>query len=379
MRTDPTKTPKEPTYQVVLDALALSPLYPAFLITIEVLEIYMHQFWHTITKIKNSPSYKFNLDKKKCTIDVEVFHDILQICPKLPNKDLLYLLILMKKLSHLSRNLGAATPKKARKFKKHASPSKKKALVDIEEPTEKPVKKPDARRQSIGVQIRDTLGVSVSKKKASARLKEAKGLNCFLKSYYLRKLRDRDDDNDDDDQQSDDERTESDDDKSADLNKTDDDEEHKMMISQEVTGDQVKDDAQVTVTAALVTQKTEVLLQSSSISSDYATKFLNFDNIPSAPATTIPPPILPFIPLQQQSTPIPTPTTTEATTSTTTVLDSTTLSAIHQRLSNLENEVKTLKNVDHSSVLLATIKSKVLNVVKEYLGTSLDHALYKVL
>ncbi|GKD42498.1 hypothetical protein Tco_1267143 [Tanacetum coccineum] len=87
MIVDPTKNPKEPTYQVVLDSLALSPLYLAFLITAEVPEIYMHQFWHTITKIKNSSSYKFKLDKKKCTIDVEVFRDILKICPRLPNQE----------------------------------------------------------------------------------------------------------------------------------------------------------------------------------------------------------------------------------------------------------------------------------------------------
>nr|GFB98978.1 hypothetical protein [Tanacetum cinerariifolium] len=74
---DPTKTQKEPTYQVVLDSFALSPLYPAFLIIVDVPKIYMHQFWHTITKIKNSSSYKFKLDKKKCTIDVEVFRDFL--------------------------------------------------------------------------------------------------------------------------------------------------------------------------------------------------------------------------------------------------------------------------------------------------------------
>ncbi|GJW13065.1 hypothetical protein Tco_0017198 [Tanacetum coccineum] len=36
MRIDPTKTPKEPFYQVVLDSIALSPLYPAFLITAEI-------------------------------------------------------------------------------------------------------------------------------------------------------------------------------------------------------------------------------------------------------------------------------------------------------------------------------------------------------
>nr|GEV12918.1 hypothetical protein [Tanacetum cinerariifolium] len=145
----------------------------------------------------------------------------------------------------------------------------------------------------------------------------------------------------------------------------------------EEKSDQVKDDAHAIVMAALATQKTKVPLQSSSILSDYATKFLNFDNIPSAPATTIPPPIPPFISLQEQSTLIPTPTTTEATTSTTVVLDSGTLSAIHLRVSNLEKEVKELKNANHSLALHATIKSKDLAIVKKYLGTSLDDDLYK--
>nr|GEZ84485.1 hypothetical protein [Tanacetum cinerariifolium] len=48
-------------------------------------------------------------------------------------------------------------------------------------------------------------------------------------------------------------------------------------------------------------------------------------------------------------------------------------------LSDLEKEVKELKNVDHSLTLLLKLKSKVPNAVKEYLGTSLDDALYKVL
>ncbi|GJV53559.1 hypothetical protein Tco_1449300 [Tanacetum coccineum] len=68
-----------------------------------------------------------------------------------------------------------------------------------------------------------------------------------------------------------------------------------------------------------------------------------------APTTTIPPPIPPFISPQQQSTPIPIPTTTEATTLTTAALDFETHSAIHLRVSDLEKEVKELKNVDYSS------------------------------
>nr|GEX84832.1 retrovirus-related Pol polyprotein from transposon TNT 1-94 [Tanacetum cinerariifolium] len=49
------------------------------------------------------------------------------------------------------------------------------------------------------------------------------------------------------------------------------------------------------------------------------------------------------------------------------------------RVTNLEKDVKELKTIDHSAALLSTNKSKVPNIVKEYLGTSLDDALHKVL
>ncbi|GJY67267.1 hypothetical protein Tco_0469505 [Tanacetum coccineum] len=44
-------------------------------------------FWFTISKIKDSSSYQFKLDKKKFKIGVEVFREILQIFPKLPNQE----------------------------------------------------------------------------------------------------------------------------------------------------------------------------------------------------------------------------------------------------------------------------------------------------
>ncbi|GKB23834.1 hypothetical protein Tco_0863235 [Tanacetum coccineum] len=65
------KPQREATYQVTLDAFKLSPCYPAFLITAEVLEIYMHQFWNTINKIRDMDAYNFKLDKKKCRVDTE--------------------------------------------------------------------------------------------------------------------------------------------------------------------------------------------------------------------------------------------------------------------------------------------------------------------
>nr|GFA11329.1 RNA-directed DNA polymerase, eukaryota, reverse transcriptase zinc-binding domain protein [Tanacetum cinerariifolium] len=52
----------------------------------DVPEIYMQQLWFTISKINDSSLYQFKLDKKKCRIDMEVFQDILQICPRLPNQ-----------------------------------------------------------------------------------------------------------------------------------------------------------------------------------------------------------------------------------------------------------------------------------------------------
>nr|GEV56316.1 copia protein [Tanacetum cinerariifolium] len=65
-------TPREPTFQVVLDAISLTPCYPAFLITVDVPEVYMHQFWNSI--YKHDTFYRFKLDKKKrFKLTLEVF------------------------------------------------------------------------------------------------------------------------------------------------------------------------------------------------------------------------------------------------------------------------------------------------------------------
>ncbi|GKC96628.1 hypothetical protein Tco_1162070 [Tanacetum coccineum] len=75
------KKQREPTFQVVLDALALTLCYSAFLITAYVPEVYMHQFWDSIYKYENS--YRFRVDKKKkFDLNLEIFKDIFQICPR---------------------------------------------------------------------------------------------------------------------------------------------------------------------------------------------------------------------------------------------------------------------------------------------------------
>ncbi|GKA59160.1 integrase, catalytic region, zinc finger, CCHC-type containing protein [Tanacetum coccineum] len=62
-RLNPGKIQREPTFQVVLDALALTICYFAFLITTDVLEVYMHQFWDSI--YKHDTFYRFKMDKRK--------------------------------------------------------------------------------------------------------------------------------------------------------------------------------------------------------------------------------------------------------------------------------------------------------------------------
>ncbi|GJS56598.1 hypothetical protein Tco_0629960 [Tanacetum coccineum] len=101
--------------------------------------------------------------------------------------------------------------------------------------------------------------------------------------------------------------------------------------------------------------------------------------VTTAPATTITSLLSLLFHTLQQSTPILTPTNTEATTTTFVVPESETLSNLRQRIINLEKDVKDLKNVDNSTTVLSTIKSEVPNVVKEYLRSSLDDALHKVI
>ncbi|GJX71168.1 retrovirus-related pol polyprotein from transposon TNT 1-94 [Tanacetum coccineum] len=87
MRIDPTVTQKEETYQVVLDVIKNTTFYKAFFATVDVPEIYIQQFWHTVTKIKESTFYEFKLANKKCQFDVEVFRKSLDICPRVQGNE----------------------------------------------------------------------------------------------------------------------------------------------------------------------------------------------------------------------------------------------------------------------------------------------------
>ncbi|GJR09254.1 integrase, catalytic region, zinc finger, CCHC-type containing protein [Tanacetum coccineum] len=85
-RLNPRKIQREPTFQVVLDALALTPCYSTFLITADVLEVYMHQFWDSV--YKHDTFYRFKIDKRRrFKLNMEVFKDIFKICPRVQGQD----------------------------------------------------------------------------------------------------------------------------------------------------------------------------------------------------------------------------------------------------------------------------------------------------
>nr|GEY21801.1 hypothetical protein [Tanacetum cinerariifolium] len=75
---------KESTMQVVYDVLRSCPFFKAFLVTADVPEIYMQEFW--ATAYVHQHSIRFNLDNKKHIINLETFRDMLHICPRIPGQ-----------------------------------------------------------------------------------------------------------------------------------------------------------------------------------------------------------------------------------------------------------------------------------------------------
>nr|GEW41300.1 hypothetical protein [Tanacetum cinerariifolium] len=75
-------TSKESTLQVVYDVLRLTSFYKAFLVTSDVHEIYMQEFW--ATAIVHHHFFKMN--NKKRIVNLEYFREMLHICPRIPNQ-----------------------------------------------------------------------------------------------------------------------------------------------------------------------------------------------------------------------------------------------------------------------------------------------------
>nr|GEY67551.1 uncharacterized mitochondrial protein AtMg00810-like [Tanacetum cinerariifolium] len=70
---------KESTLQLVYDVLHLCLFFKAFLVTADVPEIYMQEFWATTTV--HHHAIQFKMDNKKHIVNLESFRDMLHICP----------------------------------------------------------------------------------------------------------------------------------------------------------------------------------------------------------------------------------------------------------------------------------------------------------
>nr|GEZ51961.1 hypothetical protein [Tanacetum cinerariifolium] len=77
---------KESTLQVVYDVLRNSPFFRAFLVTADVPEIYMQEFWATAKLHHNSIHFK--MDTKKSILDLEAFREMLHISHRIPSRSL---------------------------------------------------------------------------------------------------------------------------------------------------------------------------------------------------------------------------------------------------------------------------------------------------
>nr|GEV83864.1 hypothetical protein [Tanacetum cinerariifolium] len=77
-------TSKESNLQLVYDVLRLTPFYKAFLVTVDVPEIYMQEFWATATV--HHHSIRFKMENRKCIVNLVYFKEMLHICPRLPGQ-----------------------------------------------------------------------------------------------------------------------------------------------------------------------------------------------------------------------------------------------------------------------------------------------------
>ncbi|GJU31058.1 hypothetical protein Tco_1174647 [Tanacetum coccineum] len=444
MRIDPTLTQREETFQVVLDLIKASPCYNAFLVTADVLEIYMQQFWFTVKKIKKTTSYEFDLADKKCK-QSEAYKAFIAFSTGLipPKKTIgkgskgKKQPVTPKRESLISAddniipepNVSLELGKPISKIESEIAEEERlpTGVDKSDESDGEPANRPTGRRRPSGVAFIDTS--SMSKKKSLDRTLKLKGIQVMSEEEQL----------------------------VDDAKKAIKASKEALKLQQQETGDSSEgagitlevpneltgkfttssegagivpkvldeeDQAEDDIVGILVTmsqkEKLEVPQSSSSrsLSSNYGNQFLNvsFDTylvgiikdhadteinslfdvqiqleIPpvlSAPLLDL---LVSVIPLQITTTTTPTPITTPITTPPITPpLPATeapdapvplpkALTVVLQRVSTLEKEVKELKQVDHTTVILESIRSQVPLTVNEYLGLSLEDSLQKVL
>ncbi|GJU08152.1 hypothetical protein Tco_1124582, partial [Tanacetum coccineum] len=165
-------------------------------------------------------------------------------------------------------------------------------------------------------------------------------------------------------------------------------------VSQESGFEHEEEDAYVTLTTLHDIQKIKGPMQSSSISSEFTEKLLNFENVspadneiaslmdtnvrheePTTFPTTISLPPPSFNPLPQQATPTPTPTVSEATTLFPALPDFSSVFKFNDRVTNLEKDLSEMKQVDQYTQAISSIPAIVDRYIDNKLGESIQQAI----
>nr|GEU51542.1 hypothetical protein [Tanacetum cinerariifolium] len=249
----------------VLDGLALTPCYSIFHITVDVLEVYMHQFWDSV--YKHGTFYRIKIDKRKrFKLTLEIFRDIFKIFLRiqgqefdaLPTND--EIVSFLKELGHTEEinSFNDELRTEDARFKE----VRKKSIRDFHK----------THPSGSGTVTKTTPSVTKIKPSATS---EGTG----VKPRVLDVAEEESSEN------SDDEKTQSD-------NKLESDSEHETnesesgLVSDHHERNENLEILQVIeyahVTLSTVPQKIKVPITNSSHLSDLATKFSNFSDIPHA-------------------------------------------------------------------------------------------------
>ncbi|GJU38000.1 hypothetical protein Tco_1186354 [Tanacetum coccineum] len=386
MRIDPTMTQKEETFQVILDLIKASPCYNAFLITADVPEINMQQFWFTVKKIKKTTSYEFDLADNKYKVDVELFRKILSICPGVPNEEFIvppskeslinflyemgYKGQINKLASEYFQEYGRAIPDTM--LTDEIKHSEEEQLVAD---TKKAIKASKEARKHLDYNNKQETEVK------ELVLDEGKGSSATKADTEIdwgsedekEKGNEDDDDRSIDIEENDDERTdlENRDQAMTDAEKLEEekgDEEEEQANDDQAQEDQVEDDIVGTFVTMSQKEKPKSFLYRQLLQPITIT-------ITTQITITTPLPTLRItITTQTVTSPLP---ATEASDASGPLSEA--LNAILQRVSTLKKDVKELKKVDHTIVIVESIRFQVPPTVNEFLRSSLGDSLQKVL
>nr|GEV63853.1 hypothetical protein [Tanacetum cinerariifolium]GEV79804.1 hypothetical protein [Tanacetum cinerariifolium] len=368
------KPQREETYRVTLDALKLSPCYPAFLITVEVPEVIHNQEFIAPPSEEELVTFIEELGYSgKCDMLSLIYTD------QMYQPWRTFATIINR--TYYDFATGKATPKKARKYKKVSLPSIKMSPVLEKEPEKKlnQARKPTKKSTimpTAGVAIRDTPPLLEAAQVKEA-LKKSKRKSRMLHTSGSGDNGDdgsNDDDSDkvtkDDDEYdvesnankdkeaNDNEKTDSYDDENLNVNQNDDeDKEHEeqrlkvlckaLLFHLTLPVNFLADNEVASIMNAKVRQEKSSILAPPLFTMPVTT-ILETSIVAT---TTVPLIIQPFSSISQMIAPTPVPTTSLIPA----LLDFASLFEFDQRVFALEQELSQVKQVDHSAQILVQI------------------------